>query len=214
VPQFDQRGTPFSRVVDFDGVGGARVDMGAVEMTPAGPALVGDYNLNHSVDAADYVLWRKTNGTSVPQPFGGADGDGNSVVNANDYTVWRSRFGNTSPGAGSAALGLSGEPVGSASLAKTSGDADASSLAFTAMATMPRVQPGPVAKIQADQPVSADAAASADLLLIIGRVAGGVNEAADTAAASNAIESATAHAIENTAIEQLSGGFELPLLVL
>jgi hypothetical protein len=214
VPQFDQRGTPFSRVVDFDGVGGARIDMGAVEMTPAGPALVGDYNLNHSVDAADYVLWRKTNGASVPQPFGGADGDGNSVVNANDYTVWRSRFGNTSPGAGSAAQGLSGEPVGSASLAKTSGDADASSLAFAAMATMPGVRLGPVAKIQADQPGSADAAESADLLLIIGRVAGGVNEAADTAAASNAIESATAHAIEEAAFEQLAGGFELPLLVL
>ena len=72
-------------------------------MTPAAPTLPGDYNLNHSVDAADYVLWRKTTGTSVPQPYSGADGDGNSVVNANDYTVWRSHFGNTSPGAGSAA---------------------------------------------------------------------------------------------------------------
>jgi hypothetical protein len=214
VPQFDQRGTPFSRVVDFDGAGGARIDMGAVEMTPAGPALVGDYNLNHSVDAADYVLWRKTNGTSVPQPFSGADGDGNSVVNANDYTVWRSHFGDTSPGAGSAAQDLSGESVGSVSLAKTSGDADASSLAFAAMATIPGVRLRAVATIQADQTVSVDAAASADLLLIIGGLAGGMNEAADIAAASNAIESATAHAIADTAIEQLSAGFELPLLAL
>ena len=77
VPQFDQRGTPFSRLVDYDGVGGARIDIGAVEMTPAAPALIGDYNLNHSVDAADYVLWRKTTGTNVAQPYSGADGDGN-----------------------------------------------------------------------------------------------------------------------------------------
>jgi hypothetical protein len=203
---------PFSRVVDFDGVGGARIDMGAVEMTPAGPALVGDYDLNHSVDAADYVLWRKTNGTSVPQPFGGADGDGNSVVNANDYTVWRSHFGNTSPGAGNALQGLSGEPVGSASLAKTPGDADASSLAFAAMATMPRVRLGSVAKIQAEQSVSADAAASADLLLITDGVVGGMNEAANIAADSNAIESATAHVIADTAIEQLVGALEWPLV--
>ena len=89
----------------------ARIDMGAVEMAAAGPALLGDYNLNHSVDAADYVLWRKTNGTSVAQPYSGADGDGNSAVNSNDYTVWRSHFGNTSPGAGSAAQELSDEPA-------------------------------------------------------------------------------------------------------
>ena len=28
---------------------------------PAGPALLGDYNDNGKVDAADYVVWRKTN---------------------------------------------------------------------------------------------------------------------------------------------------------
>jgi hypothetical protein len=99
-------------------------------------------------------------------------------------------------------------------LAKTSGDADASSLAFAAIATMPGDRLGPVAKIRAAQPVSADAAVPADLLLVIGDEAGGVNTAADTAAASNAIESASAHAIADTAIEQLAGGFELPLLAL
>jgi hypothetical protein len=102
VPQFDQRGTPFSRVVDFDGGGGARIDMGAVEMVAVGPTLVGDYNLNHSVDAADYVLWRKTLNTSVAMPNSGADGDGSGVIDPGDYTVWRSNFGDVlSPGAGS-----------------------------------------------------------------------------------------------------------------
>ena len=32
VPSFDQRGTPFSRVVDYDNGGGSRIDIGAVEM--------------------------------------------------------------------------------------------------------------------------------------------------------------------------------------
>jgi hypothetical protein len=103
VPLYDQRGTPFSRVVDYDNGGGARIDIGAVEMpqAPTVPTLLGDYNLNHAVDAGDYVLWRKTSGSGVSPAYAGADGDGNSVVNANDYTVWRSRFGNV----GSAATG-------------------------------------------------------------------------------------------------------------
>ncbi len=97
VPQYDQRGMPYSRVVDYDGVGGARIDIGAIEMTPPVqmPALPGDYNLNHVVDAADYVLWRKTLGNNVQPAYSGADGDGNNVVNSNDYTVWRSNFGGT-----------------------------------------------------------------------------------------------------------------------
>jgi hypothetical protein len=101
-PQFDQRGTPFLRIVDFDGVGGARIDIGAVEMAPSGvPSLLGDYNVNHVVDAGDFVLWRKTNGGTVTQQYSGADGDGNTFINGSDYTVWRSRFGNSQPGAGS-----------------------------------------------------------------------------------------------------------------
>ncbi len=100
IPQFDQRGTPFSRVVDFDGAGGVRIDIGAVEMRP-GPALPGDYNLNNVVDAGDYLMWRKTQGSSVPQ-YSGADGDGDSMIGSGDYMVWRSHFGQTFPGAATA----------------------------------------------------------------------------------------------------------------
>src|SRR6185437_6606382 len=63
VPLYDQRGTPCSRVVDYDGTGGAKMDIGAVEMPRPAPALSGDYNLNHAVDVADYVMWRKTQNT-------------------------------------------------------------------------------------------------------------------------------------------------------
>ena len=59
MPLDDQRGAPFTRVFDGDDVL-ARIDMGAFELqAPPGPALPGDYNLDDSVDAADYVVWRK-----------------------------------------------------------------------------------------------------------------------------------------------------------
>ena len=46
----------------------------------------GDYNGNGTVDAADYVLWRKGVGTTYTQ---------------NDYTIWRTHFGQTA-GSGAA----------------------------------------------------------------------------------------------------------------
>jgi hypothetical protein len=69
-------------------------------------AVAGDYNHNGVVDAADYLVWRKTNGQTVTAGTG-ADGDGNGIVNSLDYSFWRTRFGNTS-GSGS---GLSGAAV-------------------------------------------------------------------------------------------------------
>jgi hypothetical protein len=50
----------------------------------------GDYNADGSVDAADYIVWRK-----AMSPSGGvrADGNGDGVVDTADYDVWRSQFG-------------------------------------------------------------------------------------------------------------------------
>jgi hypothetical protein len=54
-------------------------------------APTGDYNGNHSVDASDYVLWRKTlNQTGIGLV---ADGNLNNQIDQDDYTYWRSRFG-------------------------------------------------------------------------------------------------------------------------
>ena len=67
--------------------------------------FAGDYNGNSNVDAGDYVLWRKTAGTSVPQAYAGADGNGDTIIDESDYTVWRSNFGNSlAPGSGAGAL--------------------------------------------------------------------------------------------------------------
>jgi hypothetical protein len=69
------------------------------------PTTTGDYNNNGKVDAADYVVWRKTlNQPAVPQGSG-ADGDADGTVDPGDYDFWRARFGNTVAGAGGGALG-------------------------------------------------------------------------------------------------------------
>jgi hypothetical protein len=68
----------------------------------AEPNLIGDYNRNGTVDAADYVVWRKMQGTTVT-PSTGADGNGDGMVDQDDYGEWREHFGQTlpAPGAGS-----------------------------------------------------------------------------------------------------------------
>jgi hypothetical protein len=52
------------------------------------PTTPGDYNVDNSVDAADYVLWRKSDGSQ-----GG-------------YQNWRSNFGNVSSGAAAQVAGV------------------------------------------------------------------------------------------------------------
>ena len=43
--------------------------------------------------AGDYVLWRKTSGTTGVAPYSGADGDGSTTIDEADYGVWQSHFG-------------------------------------------------------------------------------------------------------------------------
>jgi hypothetical protein len=69
-------------------------------LIPAQVAVPGDYNNNHVVDAADYVLWRDNLGAANESNINN-NGDGGGIT-ASDYTYWRGRFGNTSGlGAGS-----------------------------------------------------------------------------------------------------------------
>jgi endo-1,4-beta-xylanase len=57
----------------------------------------GDYNQNGTLDAADYVAWRKDNNTAVTLP-----NDATPGTSATDYTVWRANFGQIA-GSGSSA---------------------------------------------------------------------------------------------------------------
>lgn len=105
--EFDQRGAPYLRVHNGDGIGSAQIEMGAIEVQPIipPPALLGDYNLDNVVDAADYTVWRDAFGANGLAPYSGADGSGNRSVGPEDYHVWKAHYGQTlQPGAGGAAL--------------------------------------------------------------------------------------------------------------
>jgi T5SS/PEP-CTERM-associated repeat protein len=65
-------------------------------LTVSSAGVPGDYNDNGTVDAADYILWRK----GVPLAN---EVDTPGTVNGNDYAAWRARFGNT----GGAGAGVS-----------------------------------------------------------------------------------------------------------
>jgi hypothetical protein len=82
----DQRGPSYARDV------GLGVDIGAFESSSAAPALPGDYNRDHFVNAADYVLWRKFLGNGVAT-YAWADGNGSGQVDPEDYGVWNGNFG-------------------------------------------------------------------------------------------------------------------------
>ena len=70
------------------------------------PQLSGDYNQDGSVDAADYVFWRKLFGTSV-SAYSGPDGDGDTSVDEDDHDVWSSNFGQTAPSGVGSSLSVS-----------------------------------------------------------------------------------------------------------
>jgi hypothetical protein len=78
-------------------------------------AVAGDYNRDGVTDAADYVLWRKTEGSTgptgnPPTSFGQmlANGvispcDQCQVIDEADYLFWVSKFGSSVAGSGGSA---------------------------------------------------------------------------------------------------------------
>jgi beta-glucanase (GH16 family) len=78
--------------------------------------LSGDYNRDGRVDAADYIVWRKTNGS---EGIGlAADGSGNGTVNEADYLIWRQKFARTAGAPGASATTVP-EPCGTSLMAVT-----------------------------------------------------------------------------------------------
>jgi hypothetical protein len=62
--------------------------------------IQGDYNVNGTVDAADYVLWRENLNQNVTLPNDATPGS----VSAADYDVWRANFGRSGSPAGPSTL--------------------------------------------------------------------------------------------------------------
>ena len=71
---------------------------GLVSYVTGPGGVLGDYNNNGTVDAADYVVWRKNLDTSTSLPNDETPG----MVTQEDYDVWRAHFGQTAAGAGAA----------------------------------------------------------------------------------------------------------------
>ena len=67
---------------------------------------MGDANLDGVVDGADFVMWRKHQGTSTSDWRDG-DFNGDGTVNMADYNLWRTNFGHPAPGSGSGLAGTS-----------------------------------------------------------------------------------------------------------
>lgn len=63
-----------------------------IALTVASVSLIGDYNGDGFVDAADYTVWQDAAGTTVAA-YAGADGNGDGVVDEGDHAVWAAHYG-------------------------------------------------------------------------------------------------------------------------
>jgi len=75
-------------------VGGKTVPLSLLKGTtaysiPFGP---GDFNGDGVVNAADYIVWRDTVGSTTDLR---ADANGDQLINDADFNIWRSSFGNS-----------------------------------------------------------------------------------------------------------------------
>lgn len=68
----------------------------SVVLSVVSTSLIGDYNDDGIVDAADYVVWRKFDNTSATLPNDETPG----IVDNDDYNAWRENFGAVAGGAG------------------------------------------------------------------------------------------------------------------
>jgi hypothetical protein len=88
---------PYDRIVELnDENNTTRILVNLV--VPEPQILPGDYTGDDRVDAADYVVWRKTLGANVAELGTGADGNGDGRINQPDYSVWQAKFGNSTSG--------------------------------------------------------------------------------------------------------------------
>jgi hypothetical protein len=95
VPQFDQRGVAFNRVVN------GRIDFGAFEHG----AVSADFDGDLDVDGSDFLAWQRglgASGAAATRANGNADGDGD--VDGADLAAWKSQFGLAQAAAAAAAM--------------------------------------------------------------------------------------------------------------
>ncbi len=87
------RAIDFGPTGDFAFVNNGEANYSATISVIPPIGVVGDYNGNAIVDAADYTVWRDSFGSTTNLA---ADGDSSGEIDAGDYTVWVNRFGESS----------------------------------------------------------------------------------------------------------------------
>ncbi|QEG34847.1 choice-of-anchor Q domain-containing protein [Bythopirellula goksoeyrii] len=87
LPEFDQRGAPFARVV------GSRIDIGAYESQPAAGSLNGDFDADGDVDGRDFLSWLRGYGKTGDVQQSDGDATSNHAVDGNDLAVWQATYG-------------------------------------------------------------------------------------------------------------------------
>jgi hypothetical protein len=98
---------PFLVVINNGGLGGSEM-LDAATTINRDALLAGDYNHDDRVDARDYVVWRKTFGSTTALA---ADGSGNQQIDQADFDIWRHNFGTNVAGSG-VTIGSVPEPNG------------------------------------------------------------------------------------------------------
>jgi hypothetical protein len=78
------------------GIAGGPLLTGIVSYVTSAP-VIGDYNGNGIVDAADYTVWRDHLGQTFALP--NRDPANTGAISAADYTSWKTHFGSTGSGA-------------------------------------------------------------------------------------------------------------------
>jgi len=95
LPQFDQRGEPYSRLSDGDRNGEKVLDIGAVEVpTPAPDA---DFDQDQDVDGIDFLAWQRGFGLTEEAALEDGDANGDGAVDGEDLVVWVDTYGEMSP---------------------------------------------------------------------------------------------------------------------
>ncbi len=106
VPMFDQRGMPFSRATDGNGLVDVRIDIGAFEAPTVSESA--DFDQDGDVDGGDFLAWQRGSGITAPNgEKANGDADDDLDVDATDLDFWEQQYSFFEP-ATVAALATSG----------------------------------------------------------------------------------------------------------
>jgi hypothetical protein len=89
VPEFDQRGSGFIRIIN------EIIDMGAFEFGAGADDCDSDFDGDGDVDGRDFLIWQRGFGLTGQTDNSNGDADGNGVVDGEDLACWQEHYGTT-----------------------------------------------------------------------------------------------------------------------